>query len=235
MLRSLFSAAAIFFLLFTSFFTLSQVSARSRCPVKMPETLLSLYQNSDAIYIAGFDKKVDVNVLATTPDYSSVNIKKHFSISSTLKGESRKFVVIDETEYRYPKAAETPSDTAAELPAETPDEEEMEDPEASIELKPGDTLLLFVKNGEESEAPALTDYRDGTKKLSMEHIGVYESRIKELNSIFSEKKVSDAKLIEWLIRCAEDPVTRWEGTFELLQSVQALEWQELRQSSGWKR
>ena len=221
MFRSLLSAAAIFVLFFSGLFLPVNVSARSRCPVKMPETLLSLYQNSDGIYIATFDKKADGEVTEDTADYSALNIKKHFSISSTLKGESRKFFVLDDTEYRYKNTPETAGE-----PEDGEEAEEPDDPEASIELKPGDTLLLFLKNGEDNDPPTLTDYRDGTKKLSMEQIGVYEARIKELSSIFSEKKVNEARIVEWLIRCAEDPVTRWEGTFELLQSVQNVEWQE---------
>ncbi|MEO7672940.1 MAG: hypothetical protein ABIU09_02545 [Pyrinomonadaceae bacterium] len=184
----------------------------------MPETLLSLYQNSDAIYIATFDKKADGEITEDTPDYTALGIKKHFSISSTLKGESRKFFVLDDNEYRYKNTV--PATGEVEEGAEA------EDPESSVELKPGDTLLLFLKNGDEKDAPTLTDYRDGTKKLSMDRIGIYESRIKELNSIFSAKKVDEAKIVEWLVRCAEDPVTRWEGTFELLSSFQNVEWLE---------
>jgi hypothetical protein len=221
MLRSFLSAAAIFVLLFSGFFLPTSVSARSRCPVKEPETLLSLYQNSDSIYIATFDKTVDGEITESTADYTSIKISKHFSISSTLKGESRKFVAIEDTDYRYKNIADTP---------EGPEmEEESEDPEASVELKPGDTLLLFLRDGEgddEEASPQLTDYRDGTKKLSMEEIGVYEARIKELNDIFSAKKVDEASIVAWLVRCAEDPVTRWEGTFELLQSFQSMEWRE---------
>jgi hypothetical protein len=222
MLRSFLSAAAIFVLLFSGFFLPASVSARSRCPVKEPETLLSLYQNSDSIYIATFDKTVDGEVTESTADYTSLKINKHFSISSTLKGESRKFVAIEDTDYRYKNITETP---------EVPEmDEESEDPEASVELKPGDTLLLFLRDGEEEDdeeaSPQLTDYRDGTKKLSMEEIGVYEARIKELNDIFSAKKVDEASIVAWLVRCAEDPVTRWEGTFELLQSFQSMEWRE---------
>ncbi len=35
-----------------------------------------------------------------------------------------------------------------------------------------------------------------------------------------------SRIVAWLVRCAEDPLTRWEGTFELLQSVQNMEWRE---------
>lgn len=218
MFRSLLSVAAIFILLFSLCLLPESVSARRRCPEKMPETLLSLYRNSDSIYIAAFDKTEHGEITEDTDDYSVVSIKKHFSISSTLKGESRKFFVLDDQEYSYKNTVESPN--------EVEETDESEDPDESVALKPGDTLLLFLKNGSDGEAPALTDYRDGVKKLSTGHIAVYEARIKELAAIFNAKKVSEAAIVEWLIRCAEDPATRWEGTFELLQSFENLEWQK---------
>jgi len=48
-----------------------------------------------------------------------------------------------------------------------------------------------------------------------------------LNSIFGGKtKADDAKIVDWLVRTAQDPLTRWEGAFELQQSYQAMQWQE---------
>ncbi|MEJ7847307.1 MAG: hypothetical protein WKF92_04365 [Pyrinomonadaceae bacterium] len=177
----------------------------------MPETLLALYQNSDAIHIARFDKAEDGEISEQTDDYTAISIKKHFSISSTLKGDSRKFFVLDQVDYRYKS---------------TDKSEEMEDPDEIVKLNAGDTLLLFLKKGEDEEGLQLTDYRDGTKKLSAADIGVYEARIKELNAIFRAEKVDEFEIVRWLIRCAEDKVTRWEGTFEMLQSVQSSEWKE---------
>lgn len=218
MLRTLLCAAAIFVLVL-SVCLLPQTASARRCPVKEPETLLSLYQNSDAIYIASYDKTVDGEILEATDDYTAVEIKKHFTISSTLKGQNRKFFVLEDRDYRYKTAL--PETNVVEVEPES--EEAGDDPS---ELKSGDTLLLFIRNSEEKEAPTLTDYRDGIKKLSTERMSVYEARIKDLNSIFGEKKVNEQRLMEWLIRCAEDPATRWEGTFELLRSVQNQEWQE---------
>lgn len=235
MLRSLCCAAAVLSLVL-SICLLPQTAFARRCPVKLPETLLSLYQNSDAIFVASFDKLTEGEVVkAEDEDYSVQKIQKHFTISSTLKGKSRKFLILEDENYIYDNVPEPEAETAEESePAEEPgaeepepeEEPEFEEEEDSNELKSGDTLLLFIKDGGEEEGPSLTDYRDGIKKLSMEKIGVYEARINELNSIFAAKKVDAARLLEWVIRCAEDPVTRWEGTFELLQSVQAQEWVE---------
>ncbi|NOT47335.1 MAG: hypothetical protein HOP17_06245 [Acidobacteria bacterium] len=236
MLRFLFSAGAVFILVF-SMCLLPQTASARRCPVKEPETLLSLYQNSEAIYVATFDKTVEGEVIESNDDYTSVAISKYFTISSTLKGENRKFFILEDRDYRYktatqevevltdkeePEAAEEQTETVEQEPQVLVEEEEVD----SAELKNGDTLLLFVKNGEDGEAPTLTDYRDGIKKMPTEKIGVYEARINDLNSIFSAKKVSEARILDWLIRCAEDPATRWEGTFELLRSVRNQKWRE---------
>lgn len=235
MLRFLFSAGAVFVLVFSTCLLPQTASAR-RCPVKEPETLLSLFQNSDAIYVATFDKIVEGEVIEKNDDYTSVEIRKHFTISSTLKGQSRKFFVLEDRDYQYKSRAleVVPEEDAEEPDTAKPETEtvveeaevEFEEEADTEELKNGDTLLLFLKKGEEGESLVLTDYRDGIKKMPSERIAVYEARINDLNSIFSAKKISEARILDWLIRCAEDPITRWEGTFELLRSVRNQKWRE---------
>ncbi len=251
MLRSLVCAAAIFFLLI-SVCLIPQNALARRCPVKMPETLLSLYQNSDSIYIAAFDRLEDGKVVEDTDDYTAIERKKHFIISTTLKGEAQKFFVLEDVEYRYkvvpdevaeepeePEAAEEQQETGTDSEGKTETEEtktetftvvddEVESVSVEPQLAAGDTVLLFVRKGsdDEKESPQLTDFRDGLKRLDAERLAAYEKRILELNSIFAEKKVSHDRILEWLIRCAQDPLTRWEGTYELLSAVQQLEWKK---------
>ncbi len=216
MLKRIVCAAAVLTLLI-SVCLLPQSAAAKRCPVKAPETLLSLYQNSGAIHIATFDKIVDGEPIEETEDYSAIEISKNFTISSTLKGKSEKFFSVEDRDYRY-------KNTVAEPDALVPDEEDI-DADEDANLKSGDTVLLFVRKDDENPKKfVLTDFRDGIKKLSPEKISIYEARIKELNSIFGAKKVDEMRLLEWLIKCADDPVTRWEGTYELLQSVQEMDW-----------
>lgn len=216
MFRFLLAVAAVAVLLLPTFILPESVSARRRCEEKLPETLLSLYRGSSTIYIGRFDKSVDGEVSEEHEDYSVVKIKKHFNISSTLKGESRKMFVLDEDEYRYKNQEEA---------AETEEHGEMDGP---AELKNGDLVLLFLKKNEESTALELTDYRDAVKKVTTDSVGLYEARINDLNTIFGGAKPKYSQIVEWLIRCAENPETRWEGTFELLQSFERLEWDEER-------
>lgn len=237
MLRVLFSAGAILVLVL-SMCLLPQTATARRCPVKEPETLLSLYQNSDAIYRATYDKTVEGEVVENTEDYTSVEIAKHFTISSTLKGEPRKFLVLEDREYRYktsgPDASAEADESAEEAAADRTDEPENEsDGEEELEeeeneaLESSETVLLFVRNGEEKEqSPGLTDYRDGVKRLSADDLRVYEERIRELGTIFSAKKVNENSILDWLVRCAEEEATRWEGTFELVRSVRNQRWRE---------
>jgi len=85
-----------------------------------------------------------------------------------------------------------------------------------------------VKKDEESGVLELTETSDGIKKMTTEKLSAYEARLGELKSILAPEKPKYSEVVDWLIRSAEDPLTRWEGTFELLQSFQNMEWQEER-------
>ena len=246
MLRFLLSAASIFVLLTATLILPGPVSAR-RCGEKMPVTLLSLYRNSEFIYVGTYDRSEESEATEETADYRVIPIEKHFSISSALKGESRKLLVLEESEYRYKNQepaeeaeTENDSDGGAKVDnsddgaaSEESDEAGSEDDAGELEtgdseLKPGDSVLLFLSKDEDSEQLDLSDYTDGLKKMTAEELSAYEVRIRELNGIFSAEKPKYSDVVAWLVRCAENPFTRWEGTFELQQSFQHMDWQEAR-------
>lgn len=221
MLRILISGCAVVVLLLSTFL-LPQTALARRCPVKEPETLLSLYQSSHAIYVAAFDRTADEAIVEQNDDYTAVEISKHFTIISTLKGDPRKFLVLKDREYRYPEVVEVEADAEGDA-----DEMEYEE-EVPTAMKNGDQVLLFIDFDDEDGGPSLTDYRDGIKRLGTQEMGVYETRIRELHSIFNAKKVDENQVVEWLMRCADDPATLWEASYELLSSFQAAEWAEQR-------
>src|SRR5215203_4388751 len=94
MLKGLLSAVSVCVLLSATLFFPGPISAR-RCGYEEPATLLSHYRSCQFIYVAKFDK---LEKDATSE--GTFQIKKHYSISSSLKGESRKMVVLEETEIR---------------------------------------------------------------------------------------------------------------------------------------
>lgn len=114
-------------------------------------------------------------------------------------------------------------------------------------MQPGSPVLLFLSEkgeedefedeGEESETKkarvgekdenpelVLASQRDGIRWIASADIGVYERRIKELNSIYSgDAKGRQEELIDWMIRCMEHSATRWDGAFELNMSFASLD------------
>ncbi len=218
MSRFVLSAVSIFVLLITTFLLPPTASARL-CEERMPLTLLALYRTSDAIYVGKYEKSDEGEVTEETADYRVIPIKKQFSISSALKGESRKMLTLEDSEYRYKNQG---------VPAEE-EESEHEEPDVDEEeLTPGDSVLLFVKKNEESGALEPTEVSDGIKKMTPDMLSAYQTRIRELKSILSAEKPKYSQLVDWMVRSAEDPHTRWEGTFELLQSFQNMDWQDER-------
>ncbi|MEJ7622719.1 MAG: hypothetical protein WKF34_01880 [Pyrinomonadaceae bacterium] len=227
-----------------AFLIITNTSALA-CGEKAPETLLALYRNSKSIHVAtyrgqdnGEVKKAD----GDSPGY--FDYQRNFDVSSTLKGESTKFVAIPDREYIYDEpvsgfesveelekahgTAEAPSPAAGageeSAATESDDVGEGGDEEEGLpQLKAGDHVLLFLRTNDESKDIELTDYRDGLKKLTHSEIAVYEARLKEIGPILAAKKPNPEKIVDWLIRLAEDPVTRWEGTYELEQSFYAVE------------
>ena len=57
----------------------------------------------------------------------------------------------------------------------------------------------------------------GAKTLKLGEIEIYKKRISEVQQILKIKDENTQfdKTVEWLLKCAENPVTRWEGVTEL--------------------
>lgn len=57
----------------------------------------------------------------------------------------------------------------------------------------------------------------GLKTLSLKQIDIYRDRILEYISILKQPnfEIRNNDTIEWLIKCAKEPTTMWEGLFEL--------------------
>ena len=182
-------------------------------------TLLSLYEKSDLIFIGRLDKKEDSGTNRVGDGFTVVTTKTYFDVETVLKGDARKFLVLDDDEFRY----QIPPKHFGEAPRDAVFVEDIGSYDAGAQPKPGDTVLVFATG--QGDAFELTDQRDGVKKLSPQDAGVYESRINEINSIFAAGKTDPARLADWLIRCAAEPVTRWDGAHDLLQGFRRLEWQ----------
>lgn len=239
MIRSLISFAMVIVLLAATFISPVETHAR-RCGEKEPETLLSLYKRSSFIFVATFDRTEDGGLVEQGDDYSVHRELSYFTVSSALKGETRKSFVLEEKEYRY--SGEETSDSDGEMSEDTPvagpsDHEEDEELYGRPKLKKDDTVLLFLRKASEGEQLELVDYRDAIRKVNGEDLGTFEKRINELNVIFNSAGDKDKAVVEWLISLIDDPLTRWDGAYELLLGFYQLDWmkeEESRQASEGK-
>ena len=210
--RSIFSLTLVVFLSAISVWPKS-------APVKFQMTLLSLYRGSDVIFVGRYDKKEDYGTNRVADGYTVVSTKTYFDVTSVLKGSPRKFVVLDDEEYRY----QIEPRSGGEAPRQAVFVQDIENFDADKQPQPGDTVLVFLK--QDGDSLVLTDYRDGLKKLSPADEGIFVSRINELNDLAGDK-ANGSTIAAWLIRCAEQPATRWDGAHELVQGFRRLDWQQ---------
>ncbi|HEV8488142.1 MAG TPA: carboxypeptidase-like regulatory domain-containing protein [Blastocatellia bacterium] len=168
--------------------------------IAAPQPLRTLYNSNELIVVArvGDSRKIE-------RDGSSVLMKTALTISSTLKGHARKPIVYV-YHWTYGEDAKQPFVT-------------------------GDDLLVFLTRHEDRQTGKVQDGyevyypRYGVKKLSAADLAVYVSRIKELREM-KQTDVNSPEIAEWLVRCAEEPATRWEGATELAWSAGALRQRE---------
>ncbi len=234
----------VFSLVIPSLLIFPGTSVRA-CGDREPVTLLALVRQSKTIHIATYRGQDEGDVQKDKDeDVSYREIKRNFDVTSTLMGETVKFVTIPNRQYIYDE--ELPAaDVAEQAPVVPGSEAENPSPESTVEpsvtesqsaeeseeydedgqkaLSPGDSVILFLTTDEESKAVQPTDWVDGIKSISHADIGVYEARIKEIMPILAAKKPDADKIVDWLVRLVEDPVTRWDGAYELEQSFNAKE------------
>lgn len=188
-LRRLVPAAAVCLATVAPAFQTFQTSAAA-CPVSPPTPLRMLYTGSDRVVVArAGDSAVEKS------DNGDSFRRTTFHIGESLKGghgENKLQVV----HYTYPDS-----------------------PDYIGNFKKGERLLLFLNYNEEQSAYWVNDMRHGAKKLSDEDLKVYLERIEELSALLLKEKPDEKEVVEWLVRCAEEPATRWEGAYELYAGV----------------
>ena len=80
---------------------------------------------------------------------------------------------------------------------------------------PNTDVVVFLKKHKGRFYTHALSY--GVKTLTAEEIAVYKSRILEMLDILTmaDSYAQFFQTVEWLVKCVEHPVTRWEGTYEL--------------------
>lgn len=170
-------------------------SATTGIIISDPATLLKLHQDSELIAIATIGKS---RIVKTEDD--TQQLQTTLQLSSILKGDTNQRAVP-----LYHWISEENKD----------------------ELKPGDRLLVFLDQRKSEEGKPMDgfethDWSRSIRKLDDDALSIYRQRIEELNSILATETPDEAALIEWMVRCIEEPATRWDGTYELDKRLYAL-------------
>jgi len=182
------------------------------CPLsRQPQTLLVLYKNSERVVVATAGVS---EVMATERGLRLVRTALH--VKEDLKGSGERLV-----HYYHLEMARGESDALPFVFVNG-------SLRALPQFEQGERFLFFLERREGGEGFEVNDEGYGVKALPDAELKVYRERIKELAAVTREEKENKAALVEWLVRCAEEPATRWEGAYELQRSAVALKWENER-------
>src|SRR5262245_30772530 len=170
-----------------------------------PQSLFDLYRQSDLVAIA----RVGRSTVVETED-GAMRVKTALHITSQFKGEDRQQVI---PLYHWVNDSNP-----------TP-------------FKTGDRLLVLLQHrvsegGERLDGYEAAGWGNGVKKFDDGALAVYRQRIEELTAIIQRGNPDPAEIVEWLVRCVEDPVTRQEGVRKLSDSLSLLESQRERENEA---
>lgn len=157
------------------------------------QPLRSLFIESDRVVVATVGKSVPVE-----RDGKSSLIKTPLAVSQTIKGDGHK-PALDLIQWSYSHDQN--------------------------EVKEGDTVLAFLQRKEDQGSKSVKDVYEpiygstSMKKLNESDLATYVRRLDQLKELTGRSKSDPKDLVEWLVQCVEDPVTRWDGAFELEVSI----------------
>ena len=82
----------------------------------------------------------------------------------------------------------------------------------------GEEVLTFIDKRDKADGYEVHALSYGVKHgLSQSEYQLYRTRITEMQKLEDEcdPRRKDEQILEWLVKCAEQPATRWEGVYEL--------------------
>lgn len=180
------------------------------CPVYIPpQPLRTLYKLSERVVVARVGAR---EVLSKEDNLASVRIT--LNVTENLKGSPAEVLHLYRSEFVVNQADEAKREEESVVVLTSSRRE-------APRLKRGERYLFFLDPREKGDGYEVDDEGYGIKKLSDEDLKIYLERITELAEIMRREPEDKVALVEWLVRCAEQPATRWEGAYELLGSAEA--------------
>ena len=211
--RLYFSAIVAAFLLASLLMT-SSVKACEEAP----QSLLSLYMNSDLIVIARYDSESEAKK-ANEDEYGySLETERKLVFTKVFKGQKG----LNSVSLAYSQYVSKPSQETPETEEIVPEVEEYFD---ISKIKVGGEYMFFLTKNKETGAYSVTDYTSGVKEID-KNLSFYEKNLNELEQIVAAKENQYALLTEWIVRSIENKDSREDGIADLSESFYGLTYQE---------
>lgn len=194
------------------------VTSNVRACEDIPQTLLSVYMNSELVVFATYQSN-GAMTKSNEDEYGySIDAERNLLIDKVLKGpEDLKNVTFSNYEYHSNQTE----------PIEISDGEYNhydEDYFDVTKMKLGNKYLVFLTKDKESGKYSISDYSSGVKDVAGK-FDLYEKSLNELRSIVAEKTNQKARLTEWIVKNIEEPEFRLDGVRDLAESFYSVNYQ----------
>ena len=198
------------------------ITSGARACEEEPQSLLSLYMNSDLVVLAKYESDGEAKKSFEDEYGYTLETERALSLSKIFKGQKDlKNISFTFSEYRS-----NPNQPAAESEVEPVMDEHMSGNYFDLsKIKIGGEYLFFLKKDAETGKYTVTDYVSGVRDAS-KNLSVYEKNLGELEQIASAKENQTALLTEWIVKSLENAETREDGIRDLSESFYGMSYQE---------
>lgn len=187
-----------------------------------PQTLLSLYMNSELVILAKYEGDGESKKSYEDEYGYTLEVERNLSVTRVFKGPQD----LKTVSYLFSEYHANPGKTQAELDPEEYTHEYESYFDAS-KTRAGGEYLFFLTKDKESGRYSVADYFSGVKEFTGKS-DFYEKSLAELAAIATaeSKETQYALLTEWVVRNIENADTREEGIRDLSESFYGLTYQE---------
>ena len=197
------------------------ITSGARACEEPPQTLLSLYMNSELVVLAKYESNGEAKK-ANEDEYGySMETDRNLSVMKVFKGQKD----LEAVSFLFSEYHPKPNQTTSETEPEEEGDHEGEDYFDVSKIKIGGEYLFFLSKDKETGKYSVTDYVSGAREINGKS-ALYEKNLSELEEIASAKKNQYALLTEWIVKSIENPETREDGIRDLSESFYGLNYQD---------
>ncbi len=185
-----------------------------------PQTLLSLYMNSDLVILAKYESNGEGKKTYEDEYGYTLESERNLSVIKILKGQKD----LETVSFMFSEYHSNPNQPVSEGDVE--DYHQMDENYFDVsKIKTGNQYLFFLKMNSETGKYDVSDYVSGAKDVAGKS-GIYEKSLDELRDIAENKENQLARLSEWIVKNLEEPELREDSIRDLSDSFYGMTYQE---------